>query len=392
MAGPKAMFNFMSSFSLTSTIGRGTRVDLSDIPMSLEEIKDANLSRRGITIVGLHLLLPRKKEDVVIPSILASNLYRLIISYTEYKDIVTQKDQLDAVKFQSNNQIKIKASMPKLKYFSCRSRMMLKDLNFLEESYNLRYMELSIVNTEFLFLDKYTKITHLYILEPMKFPLVNIRNLTSLKELIIADKYGNVVDTNLLAHFTNLRHIYIAKNANSNLDFLSECKNLETLVIEEHNLVNLDSLSSLPQLRSLYLGDFSTLVDISGLQYVPHLEVLTILSNTLTSVAGIEFCPRLEELTIPFLPRLFGKAVTYPSIKYIKLISISEDRIEIKPLLNALKSFPNMVYLVFSFQADLPPGMVIFLVKFPFLKKIWGNQMDFNVDFLRKHGIQFIQT
>lgn len=390
MTGPKGMGNFMSLSPLRAKSGMGMTVDLSDIPMSMQELKESNLVTKGITIIGVHLLLPYRDEDVVIPVSLGDNLQKLIVSYEGYKNIIIKQDYFDAISFMKNHLVKIEASMPKLTYFSARSRINLANIDFVCNSPNLEYFELYNCDDEALLdpLKQCTKITCLYILRLASFSLKSIQHLTYLEELIVNNITSYIKDIDLLVNFTNVRHLYMGMDRNNSLDFVSKCKNLETLLLPRHNLVNLNAIDVLPKLTSLYLGRSRSLTDIYGLKYVPDLQVLTILDNPLISIGGMESCSKLEELNIGFSIALFDRPLDFPSVKYINIAPRQE--VESKELAKMLTHFPNVAYLVLLLRGE--PISLKKLKKYTSLKKVWYNKAKkSNIIYLKENGIELIR-
>lgn len=379
MAGSKGMSSFLTLVPMKVA---GAKIDLSDIPMSLVQVEEANYTSKGIIVVGLHLVLS-DRSPLVIPAYLRDNLETLIISYKSYLYLPTTKQRLEDEDIQTNKKLKIEGHMPNLTSFSTRGKVKLKNLSFLDLSTQLRYLELAnsykLLNT----LLNHEKLKYLYLLGLTYLPAMKLSKFVNLRELIC---YSNIQDENYyfsdigsIGNLTKLRHLFIHSTKDEKLDFLFNCTKLQSFAIEHYRFTNLNFLSLVPQLESLYIGEARQLTSLLSLKYVPGLKALTILHSNKFEKVEMSVVPHLEEFTTNLtLSRFEDEISSLPSLKLFNLTyngastndSSDEDswaRDSSRTIRLLVKKFPQLEYLTIKSLLHVRLNLLVVL---PLLKKV----------------------
>ena len=362
MAGAKGMGNFMSLSTTTARAGQGARVDLSDTPLTLEELAQMNYASKGIVVTGLHIVVPIGESNIVIPKELQKKLVKLMISHEYIPDFFMDSK---SISLQKNTKVSITGNMPSLTNFSCPSYIDLAHFDFLIKSPHIKYIQTygTVSNAMFKQLADLKELTHLYLISGQNgIPITRVANIASLEEFICIGKETS--DVEAVGKLSKLKYLQISDSYVNDLEFLSECKNLEVLVVEMNNLQYIKGVEHLPKLKCLYL-ECNVLVDLFPLKYVTLLESLTLLGMSLirNSMGVLSECARLQELTINNKFITSVKDIT--SLRLLNLSgNINSDKV--KQWIKTLPNFPNLTYLILG-SVDVPTKV---LQALPHLKMV----------------------
>lgn len=258
------------------------------------------------------------------------NLKKIILTYLKKEDdyILTRKDLLSIISLRINDDVKTTDGLEycdNIEYVAINGRKSSINIESLRKLKNLKYVTLypcnsndgdtnidlskynglnKLENIEYLGVDLSTvdinqlneldKIKGLSILgyDSEEFP--DISGMKSLTNLVINNLINNneiIIDE--IAKLTNLKTLSIRVPWTSNIDWIRNLKNLESLYLSSDD--NIESIGKLKKLKNLYLA-YSCNEDISFIGNLSELESLYLCNNTMRDITSITKLSNLKSL------------------------------------------------------------------------------------------------
>ena len=158
--------------------------------------------------------------------------------------------------------------------------------------------------------------------------LANIKSLSNLTELCIANTTVSPETLSAITKLPKLTKLTVQNCTLTNISALSYAKNLTYLNLSNNTIRNIDVLSGLVKLEELHLEN-NAIISLDAIAALSELHTLDVSSNALTSIAPIASLSKLAWLdagtnSITQLGDLKGlTALTYLSLEYNQLTDIS---------------------------------------------------------------------
>jgi GTPase SAR1 family protein len=115
--------------------------------------------------------------------------------------------------------------------------------------------------------------------------ITDISFLSELANLQTLDLSSNqITDISFLSELANLQTLDLSSNQITDISFLSELANLQTLYLSDNKITDISFLSGLANLQTLYLSD-NQITDISFLSGLTNLQSLVLSSNQITDIS-----------------------------------------------------------------------------------------------------------
>jgi Leucine-rich repeat (LRR) protein len=173
-----------------------------------------------------------------------------------------------------------------------------------------------------------------------------------------AINYANLANISKISTLTNLRELYLYKNAIINIGPLSTLVNLEVVELQNNAISSITALSSLNKLNYVNLS-YNTISDASPLINKTTLRYLHIRNNSISNLTPISTLTGLLELSLQV--NTFETIIPLRSLPVITYLNITGNSIYIstQALLDAHTDLYTRAGL--SYFSDIPPPNEIIL-------------------------------
>ena len=240
----------------------------------------------------------------------------------------------------------------------------MKDLKFLEDFPNLEKLTLSAQNQTVLNKLTILKLKHFYLYSGQITDISFLSNSPDLETIRISD--NNIEDLSPISELYNLKSIGISSNEITDICPVQNLINLESVAFKWNRISKMCSLKKLKNLKWLNLN-YNKINRLDALQGLDNLEYLFIVENNLTDITPLQDLKKLKNIDIPFnqivdltpISRLTGVTNLIVNDNLIKDISalknmrnlesfhFGDNQVEDVSVLRALPSLKNA-----SFQGN----------------------------------------
>ena len=204
--------------------------------------------------------------------------------------------------------------------------------------------------------------------------LENVKHLIKLEHLFINSP--NVTNIDFVYDFSNIQTLYIsASNTNMDLSSISQCQNLETFYMFNAKLENIRFLCQNAKLKNLNLG-LSNVTNISGIAQVENLESVTLCNATSNSILGMNELNQLCNLiSLTIVNATSADIDIIKECKNLRSLSLIDSRESVD-----LKKLSDMEHLETLYIPDSNLENVGLLSEFTALKEVSISENAINYE------------